>query len=124
MKNEVEKIEDQFSAKHKNDDPDDAAQTVPLMPLIIKQSPKYTKGTKSLPYEFGAETYNVYSNLKNPFMVGILSANTERIQLDPIKTQTLFQQFEKKSTYTLEYPLNISAHRKRNSLLQMREKAN
>ena len=90
MKNEVEKIEDQFSAKHKNDDPDDAAQTVPLMPLIIKQSPKYTKGTKSLPYEFGAETYNVYSNLKNPFMVGILSANTERIQLDPIKTQTLF----------------------------------
>jgi hypothetical protein len=113
MKNEVEKIEDQFSAKHKNDDPDDVAQTVPLMPLIIKQSPKYTKGTKSLPYEFGAETYNVYSNLKNPFMVGILSANTERIQLDPIKTQTLFQQFEKKSTYTLEYPLNISAHRKR-----------
>ena len=79
MNNEVEKIEGQFSAKHKNDDPDDATQTVPLIPLVIKQTPKYTKGTKSLPYEFGAETYNVYSNLKNPFMVGFSSANTERI---------------------------------------------
>ncbi|MEY8216870.1 MAG: hypothetical protein RPT13_00860, partial [SAR324 cluster bacterium] len=34
-------------------------------------------------------------------------------QLDPIKAQSLFQQLEKKSPYSLEYPLNISAHRKR-----------
>ena len=113
MKNELEEIEDQFSVKHKNDNPDDSVQTVALLPLILKQVPKNTKGTKSLPYDFGSETYDVYSNLKNPFMVGILAADTERIQLDPIKTQNLFQQFEKKSTYTLEYPLNISAHRKR-----------
>ena len=90
MKNELEETEDQFSVKHKNDNPDDSAQTVALLPLILKQVPKNTKGTKSLPYDFGSETYDVYSNLKNPFMVGILAADTERIQLDPIKTQNLF----------------------------------
>ena len=113
MKNELEEIVDQFSVKLKHDKSDDSAQTVPLMPLILKQTPKNIKGIKSRPYDFGAETYDVYSNLKNPFMVGILAADTERIQLDPIKTQNLFQQFEKNSTYTIEYPLNISAHRKR-----------
>ena len=46
-------------------------------------------------------------------MVGILAADTDTIQLDPIKTQSLFQQMEKKSTYSIEYPLNISAHKKR-----------
>ena len=46
-------------------------------------------------------------------MVGILNSDTDTIQLDPIKTQSLFQQMEKKSTYSLDYPLNISAHKKR-----------
>ena len=46
-------------------------------------------------------------------MVGILTSDTDRIKLDPINTQNFFQQFEKSSTYSIEYPLNISAHRKR-----------
>ena len=87
--------------------------SIKLQPLLLKQVKKNTRGTKSLPYEFGKETYEVYSNQKNPFMVGILAADTDKIKLDPINTQNLFQQFEKSSTYCIEYPLNISAHRKR-----------
>ena len=106
-------MEDEFSVKQKKGDPDESTQTVVLQPLILKQTSHNTKGTQARPYEFGAETYDVYSNLKNPFMVGILGTDADRIQLDPINTQKLFQQIEKDSTYTLEYPLNISAHRKR-----------
>ena len=66
---------------------------VPLQPLILKQVNKNIKGTKSLPYEFGTETYEVYSNQKNPFMVGILSADTDRIKLDPVNTQNFFIEY-------------------------------
>ena len=113
INSEVKQMEDEFSVKQKKGDPDESTQTVVLQPLILKQTSHNTKGTQARPYEFGAETYDVYSNLKNPFMVGILAADADRIQLDPINTQNLFQQIEKDSTYTLEYPLNISAHRKR-----------
>ncbi len=97
----------------KNDLPDESSQSDSMQPLIIKQAPSNPKGTKSLPYNFGSDTYTVYSNLNNPFMVGILNSDTDTIQLDPLKTQSLFQQMEKKSTYSIEYPLNISAHKKR-----------
>jgi len=113
MKSEVKQMEDERLVKQKNAEPDESEQTVVLQPLILKQTSHNTKGTRARPYDLGAETYDVYSNLKNPFMVGILAADTERIQLDPINTQNLFQQIEKNSTYTLEYPLNISAHSKR-----------
>ena len=102
-----------YEKKQKNDFPDESSQTDSMQPLIIKQAPINTKGTKSLPYNFGSDTYSVYSNLNNPFMVGILNSDTDTIQLDPIKTQSLFQQMEKKSTYSIDYPLNISAHKKR-----------
>ena len=101
------------TVKQKTVNPDDSIETDALQPLIIKQAPKNPKGTQSLPYNFGSDTYSVYSNLNNPFMVGILAADTDAIQLDPIKTQSLFQQMEKQSTYVLEFPLNIAAHRKR-----------
>ena len=113
MKSEVKQMEDEILVKQKNEEPDESVQTVVLQPLILKQTAHNTKGTKARPYDFGAETYDVYSNLKNPFMVGILATDTERIQLDPINTQNLFQQIEKNSTYTLESPVNISAHSKR-----------
>tara|TARA_B100000945_G_C20363806_1_gene588547 strand:+ start:132 stop:866 length:735 start_codon:yes stop_codon:yes gene_type:complete len=99
--------------KQNNDLLDESSQTESMQPLIIKQASKNPKGTKSLPYNFGSDTYSVYSNLNNPFMVGILNSDTDTIQLDPIKTQSLFQQIEKKSTYSIDYPLNISAHKKR-----------
>ena len=99
--------------KGKDDFLDETSQTNSMQPLIIKQAPINHKGTKSLPYNFGSETYNVYSNLNNPFMVGILNSETDTIELDPLKTQSLFQQMEKGSTYSIDYPLNISAHKKR-----------
>ena len=99
--------------KQNNDLIDESSQTDSMQPLIIKQAPSNPKGTKSLPYNFGSDTYSVYSNLNNPFMVGILNSDTDTIQLDSIKTQSLFQQMEKKSTYSIDYPLNISAHKKR-----------
>ncbi len=102
-----------YEKKQKKIFPDESSQTDSMQPLIIKQAPNNPKGTKSLPYNFGSETYSVYSNLNNPFMVGILATDTDTIQLDPIKTQSLFQQMEKKSTYSIDYPLNISAHKKR-----------
>ena len=84
-----------------------------MQPLIIKQAPNTSKGTRSLPYNFGSDTYGVYSNIKNPFMVGILNSDKDTIQLDPIKTQSLFQQMQNESTYSIDYPQNISAHKKR-----------
>ena len=102
-----------YEKKQKNDFPDESSQTESIQPLIIRQTPSNPKGTKSLPYIFGSDTYSVYSNLKNPFMVGILASDKDTIQLDPKKTQSLFQQMEKKSTYSIDYPLNISAHKKR-----------
>ena len=113
MDNERSRLKESISGKNKKENTTETVNSVPLQPLILKQNPKNIKGTKSLPYDFGAETYDVYSNPKNPFMVGILAAETDKIQLDPIKAQSLFQQIEKKSPYSLEYPLNISSHRKR-----------
>ena len=113
MNNERNRPEELIPVENKKENTTGTVKSVPLQPLILKQNPKNIKGTKSLPYDFGAETYDVYSNPKNPFMVGILAAETDKIQLDPIKAQSLFQQLEKKSPYSLEYPLNISAHRKR-----------
>ena len=113
MDNERSRPGEPISVENKKENTTETVNSVPLQPLILKQNPKNIKGTKSLPYDFGAETYDVYSNPKNPFMVGILAAETDKIQLDPIKAQSLFQQLEKKSPYSLDYPLNISAHRKR-----------
>jgi len=114
MDNEVNQVEKSSFINEENEDSQDSFdEVVQTQPLILKQDSKNTKGIKSMPYDFGAETYDVYSNPKNPFMVGILTAGTERIQLDPIKTQSLFHQYEKKSPYTLEFSQNISSHRKR-----------
>ena len=99
-----------YKKKQKNDFPDETSKTDSMQPLIIRQAPSNPKGKKSLPYNFDSDTYSVYSNLNNPFMVGILATDTDTIQLDPIKTQSLFQQMEKKSTYSIDYPLNIPAH--------------
>ena len=113
MKNAIKKNNNLNPVKQKNVNSDNTSKTVSLKPLILEQVHKNIKGTKSLPYEFGSETYEVYSNSKNPFMVGILTSETDHIKLDPINTKNLFKKFEKNPTYSIEYPLNISAHRKR-----------
>jgi len=113
MTEKITRNDEMHNKKQNNDLIDESSQTDSMQPLIIKQAPSNPKGTKSLPYNFGSDTYSVYSNLNNPFMVGILNSDTDTIQLDSIKTQSLFQQMEKKSTYSIDYPLNISAHKKR-----------
>ena len=40
--------------------------------MILEQNPRNIKGAQALPYEFGRETYEVYSNPKNPFLGRIL----------------------------------------------------
>ena len=84
--------DEMYNKKQHNNLLDESSQTDSMQPLIIKQTPNNLKVTKSLPYNFGSETYSVYSNLNNPFMVGILATDKDTIQLDPIKTQSLFQQ--------------------------------
>ena len=51
-----------YEKKQKNDFPDESYQTDSMQPLVIKQAPNNPKVTKSLPYNFGSETYSVYSN--------------------------------------------------------------
>ena len=48
-----------YEKKQKNDFPDESSQTDSMQPLIIKQAPNNAKGTMSLPYIFGSETYCV-----------------------------------------------------------------
>ena len=81
--------------------------------LILNQVPKNIKGTQPLPYHFGSETYDVYRNLKNPFTNRLLSGEISPLDISPEKVQSLFQQYEKTSPYSLEFPSNISAHRRR-----------
>ena len=84
MDNERIRPEDPISVENKKENTTETVNSVPLQPLILKQNPKNIKGTKSLPYDFNAETYDVYSNPKNPFLVGILAAETDKIQLDSL----------------------------------------
>ena len=48
-----------YEKKQKNDFPEESSQTNSMQPLIIKQAPNNPKVTKSLPYNFGSETYSV-----------------------------------------------------------------
>ena len=84
MDNERSRLKEQISVGNKKENKTETVNSIPLQPLILKQNPKNIKGTKSLPYDFGSETYGVYSNPKNPFMVGILATETDKIQLDSI----------------------------------------
>ena len=113
MNKKIDNEKDLISKEQKNINLVNSDQSIKFKPLLINQDPKKIKDKKPLQYEYGKETYEVYSNPKNPFMVGILTADTDRIKLDPVNTRNLFQQLESLNTYTVEYPQNISAHRKR-----------
>lgn len=82
-------------------------------PLILNQKPKNTKGTKPLPYQFGTETYDVYSNLKNPFLERILDTSAGDTKTDPQRAQTLLQQIGEHEGYQPLYPGTGAPHRKR-----------
>jgi len=55
MDNERSRPEEPISVENKKENTTETVNSVPLQPLILKQNPKNIKGTKSLPYDFGAE---------------------------------------------------------------------
>ena len=59
MDNEVNQVEKSSFVSEEKDDSLDSFEVVQTQPLILKQDSKNTKGIKSLPYDFGAETYDV-----------------------------------------------------------------
>jgi len=83
-------------------------------PLILGQNPKNIRGVRPLEYQFGADTYEVFHNPKNPFLERILSSQRKQLQLPPEKTRALFQQLHKQATYRLSPPSESSPHKKRN----------
>ena len=85
MNKKIDNEKDLISKEQKNIDLVNSDQAIQFKPLLINQDPKKTKEKKPLQYEYGKETYEVYSNPRNPFMIGILTADTDRIKLDPIK---------------------------------------
>ena len=82
-------------------------------PLILEQNPKNIKGTQALPYEFGREIYEVYSNPKNPFLGRILGREVSSLNLDPKKAGALVQDISAEQGYRVHFPGSGSAHQKR-----------
>ena len=82
-------------------------------PLILDQSPKNTKGTQALPYELGTNTYEVYTNPKNPFLGRILSNEVPPLDRDPQKTKNLFQEIGNKEGYCKNFLGSGNPHLKR-----------
>ena len=81
--------------------------------LILEQNPKNIKGTQALPYEFGRDIYEVYSNPKNPFLGRILGGEVSSLDLDPKKAGALVKEIITEQRYRVHFPGSGSAHQKR-----------
>ena len=68
-------------------------------PLILEQNPRNIKGAQALPYEFGRETYEVYSNPKNPFLGRILGGEIPALELDAKQAGALLQEIGSEQGY-------------------------
>ena len=82
-------------------------------PLILEQNPRNIKGAQALPYEFGRETYEVYSNPKNPFLGRILGGEIPPLELDAKQAGALLQEIGSEQGYRVNFPGAGSAHQKR-----------
>ncbi len=82
-------------------------------PLILEQNPRNIKGAQALPYEFGRETYEVYSNPKNPFLGRILGGEIPPLELDTKQAGALLQEIGSEQGYRVNFPGAGSAHQKR-----------
>jgi hypothetical protein len=82
-------------------------------PLILEQNSRNIKGTQALPYEFGRETYEVYSNPKNPFLGRILGGEMPPLELDAKQAGALLREIGSEQGYRVNFPGAGSAHQKR-----------
>ena len=80
------------------------------IPLLLNQNPQ-KRGVSPLPYQYGADTYEIYSNVKNPFLSRILASEAEPLNLEPKKAQALFQRLYDK--YQISFPTNFSPYSRR-----------
>ncbi len=83
------------------------------VPLILNQEGGKIKGVQPLPYEFGAETYGVYRNRKNPFLGRTIAPPHAESELNAEKASQLFRKLEAEGAYGLGVVSTDSPHRKR-----------
>ena len=61
------------------------------VPLIVRQRPRNLgASSKLVPYKPPADTYDLFSNPKSPFLERLVTATTEQTKLSSEKLQNLF----------------------------------
>ena len=85
------------------------------VPLIVRQRPRNLgASSKPVPYQPPADTYDLFSNPKSPFLQRSVTAPTEQTKLSSEKLQSLFEKMQEKGgSYRLAYPSAKGAHEKR-----------
>lgn len=83
------------------------------VPLILQQNQRREKNATARPYQFGADTFERYSNSKNPFLERALQGEKTTTPLNPSKVQSLFQHLREKNQYQLAFPTERVAHYRR-----------
>ena len=85
------------------------------VPLIIRQRPRnHGASSKLVPYKPPADTYDLFSNPKSPFLERLVTSTTEQTKLSSEKLQNLFEKMQEKGgSYRLAYPSAKGAHEKR-----------
>ncbi len=62
------------------------------VPLIVRQRPRNVgASSKPVPYQPPADTYDLFSNPKSPFLQRLVTAPTEQTKLSSEKLQSLFE---------------------------------
>jgi hypothetical protein len=85
------------------------------VPLIVRQRPRTVGSTsKPIPYQPPADTYELFSNPKSPFLQRLIATPTGQTRLSSEKLQSLFEKMQERGgSYHLAYPSAKSAHEKR-----------
>ncbi|MGK5093855.1 hypothetical protein WDW89_17810 [Deltaproteobacteria bacterium TL4] len=82
-------------------------------PLLLKQQQNKAKAMTPLPYDFDSDVYEVFSNVKNPFLSRILSPESEPAKLKAQQVRAFFQYLQKEPQYQLDFPTKNIPHRRR-----------
>ncbi len=85
----------------------------PEIPLILKQNRSKAVQKGPVPYRHGSDTYERYSNRKNPFIERVLASEAEPTQMAPQKAQALFQHIRDKKQYQLGFTTERSPYNRR-----------
>ena len=90
----------------------------PVVPLILQQNQKKETHAKPRPYQFGSDTYERYTNRKNPFLNRIVTGKPTSLKLEPRKAQALFHYFREQGHYQIGFPAERLPHYKRKAANQ------